>query len=159
MVGFDTFTGFPSISDADRSGLPDRKSGHLQDGGLPALGGLEDIRQAVEVFDANRFLNHFPKVDIVEGDFLETGPRYLEDHPHLVVSCLYLDFDIFEPTRLALELFLPRVPRGGVIVFDELNDEAWPGETLAVLGTTGISDLRIRRFPFEPRISYAVVGD
>jgi len=96
---------------------------------------------------------------VVRGDFAVTGPKYLEDHPHLVISCLYLDFDIYQPTKLALELFLSRVPKGGVIVFDELNEEAFPGETIAVMETMSLNDLRIRRFDFEPRISYAVLGD
>ena len=98
------------------------------------------------------------KVDVVPGDFAETSRQYLRDHPHLVVSCLYLDFDIYAPTKLAIELFVPRIPKGGVIVFDELNEEAFPGETLAVMEQFKLADLRVRRFPFEPRISYAVVG-
>jgi hypothetical protein len=98
-------------------------------------------------------------VDLVQGDFNETSTRYLEDHPHLVISCLYLDFDIYTPTKIAIERFLPRIPKGGIVVFDELNEEAFPGETIAVMETLELSKLRVRRFPFEPRISYAVIGD
>ena len=140
-------------------GLVDRRSGHLKEHGFAAAGAHEDILRAVELFDMTRFLNHFPKIDVVSGDFSDTGPAYLADHPHLVISCLYLDFDIYQPTRLALELFLPRIPKGGVIVFDELNEEGFPGETTAVLETVPLSELRVRRFDFEPRISYAVVGE
>jgi hypothetical protein len=96
---------------------------------------------------------------VVPGDFAETGPRYLTQHPYLVVSCLYLDFERYKPTRLALDIFLPRIPRGGLVVFDEHNEEALPGETLAVLDSTPLNELRIRPFPFEPRISQVVVGD
>jgi nucleoside-diphosphate-sugar epimerase len=32
---------------------------------------------------------------------------------------------------LAIERFFSRIPKGGVVVFDELNEEAFPGETLA----------------------------
>ena len=46
---------------------------------------------------------------------------------------LYLDFDIYEPTLTALENFLPRMPKGSVIAFDELNNPDWPGETMAFL--------------------------
>lgn len=159
VIGFDTFSGFPGIEEADRAGLPDRKSGSLKDGGFAADGAYEDVLRAIELFDGNRFLNHIPKLDVVPGDFAQTGPLYLTQHPHLIVSCLYLDFDLYKPTRLALEIFLPRVPRGGVVVFDELNEEAFPGETLAVLETASLNGLRIRRFPFEPRISYAVMGE
>ena len=116
------------------------------------------MQRAIDVFNQNRFLNHFPKVELVEGDFAVTSRKYLQDHPHLVVSCLYLDFDIYAPTKIALELFLPRMPKGSVLVFDELNEEAFPGETVAVMESLPLSSLRVQRFPFEPRISYAVIG-
>jgi hypothetical protein len=158
IIGFDTFTGFPQIAEEDLRGKSDRKSAHLKQGGFAAPDALADLRRAIEVFNQNRFLNHFPKVDVIAGDFAETGRRYLADHPHLVVSCLYLDFDIYAPTKLALEMFAPRVPKGGVIVFDELNEEAFPGETAAVMEYFKLADLRVQRFPFDPRISYVVVG-
>ena len=159
IIGFDTFSGFPALSEEDTAGLPDRKSTHLKVGGFSAEHAYDDLLQAINVFDMNRFLNHFPKVQVIKGDFEETSKKFLEDHPHLLVSCLYLDFDIYSPTKTAIEQFFHRIPKGGVVVFDELNEEAFPGETVAVLETIGISNLRIRRFPFEPRISYAVVGE
>jgi len=159
IIGFDTFAGFPDVADEDLKGLPERKSAHLKKGGFAVTSAYEDLLRAIQLFDQNRYLNHFPKVDVVKGDFTKTCHQYLEDHPHLVISCLYLDFDIYAPTKVAIECFEKRIPKGGVIVFDELNEEAFPGETTAVMETLGVSNLRIRRFPFEPRISYAVVGD
>lgn len=159
IIGFDTFSGFPAISRADTQGRKERKSSQLKKHGFSAGSSYEDLLEAVSIFDRNRFLNHFPKVQIVQGDFSVTSRKYLADHPHLTISCLYLDFDLYAPTRLALELFAPRVPRGGIIVFDELNEEAFPGETIAVMETLKLSNLRLKRFPFEPRISYAVIGE
>ena len=159
VIGFDTFAGFPRIDEADLQGRPERKSAHLKPQGFAADGAYEDLLRAVELYDISRYLNHFPKVDVVRGDFAETAPAYLRDFPHLVVSCLYLDFDIYEPTKTALQHFLPRMPRGAVLVFDELNEEAFPGETIAVMEMLDLAKLRIRRFDFEPRISYAVIGD
>ncbi|TAE23153.1 MAG: class I SAM-dependent methyltransferase [Candidatus Kapaibacterium sp.] len=159
IIGFDTFDGFPSIAEEDLQGLQERKSGHLHEGGFRVQGAYEDLQRAIELYDMNRFLNHFPKVQLVKGDFAKTSKQFLLDHPHLIVSCLYLDFDIYEPTRIALEQFAPRVPKGGIIVFDELNEEAFPGETTAVLEKFNLSTLAVRRFPFEPRISYVVVGE
>lgn len=159
VIGFDTFDGFPEIAEEDLKGLPERKSLHLKKHGFAAQSAYDDILEAVAIFDQSRFLNHFPKVDVVRGDFNVTGPGYLVDHPHLIVSLLYLDFDIYAPTKKALEVFLPRVPKGGIVVFDELNEEAFPGETLAVMEHLELNSLRIRRFDFEPRISYAIIGD
>lgn len=159
IIGFDTFGGFPEITKEDTQGRKDRKSTQLKKQGFAAPAAYEDLLRAIRIFDLNRFLNHFPKVEIVKGDFAVTSKKYLKDHPHLIISCLYLDFDLYAPTKLAIELFVERIPKGGLIVFDELNEEAFPGETTAVIETLKLSNLRIKRFPFEPRISYAVIGD
>lgn len=159
IIGFDSFEGFPSIDEKDLAGLADRKSAHLKQGGFAAPDAYQDLLEAVAVYDQSRYLNHFPKVNLVKGDFNVTAPQFLADHPHLVVSCLYLDFDIYAPTKTALELFLPRMPKGGVVVFDELNEEAFPGETIAVMEALPLNSLKVRRFDFEPRISYAVIGE
>jgi hypothetical protein len=159
IIGFDTFSGFPEIHSRDLEGLQERKSGHLKKGGFAVPGTYEDLLRAIEVFNHNRFLNHFPKVHLVKGPFEETVDKFLEDYPHLVISCLYLDFDIYQPTKLAIEKFFNRIPKGGVVVFDELNEESFPGETLAVMEKLKLSELRIKRFTFEPRISYSVIGD
>jgi len=159
VIGFDTFTGFPDVSEEDRQGIAETKSAHLKVGGFAAPQAYEDLLESIRLFDMNRFLNHFPKVQVVRGDFGETSQQFLEEHPHLIVSCLYLDFDIYLPTKIAIERFYSRIPKGGVVVFDELNEPAFPGETLAVMEQLDIQSLRVRRFPFEPRISYAVIGD
>jgi hypothetical protein len=159
IIGFDSFTGFPSIAKADTQGRPERKSAHLKQHGFAAHDAFEDIVRAIELYDISRFLNHFPKVQVIKGDFEQTVKQFLLDYPHLVVSCLYLDFDIYKPTRIALENLLPRMPKGAVLVFDELNEEAFPGETTAVMEMVDLNSLRVRRFDFEPRISYAVIGD
>jgi len=158
IIGFDTFSGFPDVSKEDTQGLS-KKSAHLKKGGFATPSSYEDLLQCIEIFNMNRFLNHFPKIEIIKGDFSETSKKYLQDHPHLVVSCLYLDFDIYTPTKVAIERFLPLIPKGGVVVFDELNDDTFPGETVAVKEALELSKLRIRRFSFEPRISYAIIGD
>ena len=50
-------------------------------------------------------------------------PQYIENNKHLLVSLLYLDFDIYEPTVTALNNFLPRMSKGSVIAFDEINNK------------------------------------
>lgn len=153
VVGFDTFAGFPSIDpDLDTpSGLP-----YSHRGGL-ATHAEGDLKEAIRLFDLNRPLGHIPRVELVVGDATETMPQYVEDNQHLVVAMLYLDFDLYEPTKVALETFVPRMPRGGIIAFDELAQKAWPGETRAVFDTVGIRALRIERFEFTPQLSFAVL--
>jgi hypothetical protein len=106
----------------------------------------------------NRFIGHVPKVELVRGDSVKTIPQYLRQNPHLIVSLLYLDFDIYEPTRAALKHFLPRMPKGAVVAFDELNLKDWPGESIAVLESLNLKDYRIERLPFGSVISFAQIG-
>ena len=46
---------------------------------------------------------------------------------------LFIDLDLYEPTKFALEQFLPRMHKGSIIAFDELDNPQWPGETLFFL--------------------------
>lgn len=152
IIGFDTFSGFTSISEEDATGQSD----FMKAGGL-AVDSYEDLLECIELFDMNRALSHIPKVSLVRGDIVSTAPRFLEEHPHTVVSLMYLDVDVFEPTRAALEVFLPRMPKGAVLAFDEVNSPMWPGETLALLSSVGLRNLRLERCPFDTVLSYAVL--
>lgn len=154
VFGFDTFGGFPSVHEKDAS----TDNTHLKVGGLAAPVAKE-IQRDLANFDSVRPLGHIPKTYLVEGDACTTIPTFLQQQPHLVCALLYLDFDLYEPTKIAIETFLPRMPRGAVIAFDELNIAQWPGETQAVLDTIGLRRLRLERLPFQPQISFAVLED
>lgn len=152
IIGFDTFSGFPEISRFDK----DSESEFVHKGGL-AVSTYEDLKSSISLYDSNRFISHIPKVELIKGDATRTIPKYLKENPHTVISLLYLDFDIYKPTKVALESFVPRMPKGAVIVFDELNNKFWRGETKAVLDTMNLRDLKIERFSFNSYMSYAVL--
>lgn len=153
VVGFDTFSGVASVDDADtRTGT----SSHLRGGAL-AGSSLKELRESVELFDTNRPLAHIRKIELVPGDIRQTAPEYLAANPHLVVSLLYLDLDLHAPTLAALKTFVPRMPKGALIVFDELNTSTFPGETIAVDEALGLRNLRIERFAIDPYVSYCVL--
>jgi len=152
IIGFDTFAGFETVSEKDSTGT----AFHGKKGGL-SIDSYDDLKESIRLFDKGRFLNHIEKVKLVKGDVKETLPRFLEDNPHLVVSLLWLDFDIYEPTLVALKHLVDRIPKGGIIAFDELNHEVWPGETIAVREVLGLNTLRIERFPFGGTLSYAIM--
>jgi len=153
VAGFDTFTGFPKVHSKDRG----RKSlSYLKKHAL-ATNAYEDLQECVRLYDLNRPIGHIPRVELVVGNACRTIPKYLKANPHLVVAMLYLDFDLYEPTLVALKTFLPRMPKGSVLAFDELGQAPWPGETLAVLEAVGLRNLNIRRFPFASALSYAIL--
>ena len=76
----------------------------------------------------------------------------------MLVALLFIDFDINEPAKTALKNFVPRMSKGSIIAFDQVNNDGWPGETLALIEE--IQDLRkykIEKFHFESNISYIVL--
>jgi len=83
-------------------------------------------------------------------------PEYIENNPHLLISLLYLDFDIYAPTKVALEALLSRVVKGGVVAFDELNCKEFAGETIALLETLPLDNVKLQRLPTDPYISYFI---
>lgn len=153
IIGFDTFSGFPSLDEKDTQG---GDSSHFKIGGL-AGSPKEDVQRAVELYDLNRPLKHIPKVELVEGDIKNSAPAYLNDNPHMLVSLLYLDVDLYEPTKILIDTFLPRMPKGAVIAFDELNAKMFPGETLAMLETLEVNKISVNRFSFDSYVSYAII--
>ena len=150
VIGFDTFQGFPGMSRQDTA---TGTSVHLRKGGLASCAGIRDeIEQLVALHDRNRPLGHLPKVELVPGDACRTIPKYVKSHPHLLISLLYLDFDLYDVTKVALRQFYPRIPKGGIIAFDELNCPEYPGETQALLDTLGA--VRLERLPYDPHIAF-----
>jgi Macrocin-O-methyltransferase (TylF) len=152
IYGFDSFSGFPGVSEKDMSA----DSQHVKQGDLYA-DSHDEILELAAIHDSTRFLGHIPKVKLVRGDATQTIPAFVADNPHLLVSLLFLDFDLYEPTKVAIENFLPRMPKGSIIAFDELDNPLWPGETLAMLESVGANRLKIERLDFDPYIGFAVV--
>lgn len=151
IYGFDTFAGFPNHSPEDANPIASPEIGSL------FADSYEELLELIAEYDRDRFLGHIDKVHLIKGDAIETAPQFLKEHPHLVVSLLFLDLDLYEPTKAAISHFLPRMPRGAVLAFDELDNPMWPGETLGLIDALGIKDLRLQRFEWDPYIAYAVL--
>lgn len=128
IFGFDTFSGFPSLSEIDKENVAgvNHEKGYLS---APDI--YEDLLKCINLYDQNRFKSQFPKIHIIKGDFMKTCENYLK-YRHVIPALLYLNFDIYGPIKKALEIFLPRMPKGSIIAFDEANDSTWPGETTAI---------------------------
>lgn len=151
IYGFDSFEGFPTVHAKDQSSYQKTRPGEF------AAENYEEILQLIQEYDKDRFLGHFEKVRLIRGDMTQTIPEFIKANQHLVVSLLFLDCDLLEPTRAALQHFLPRMPKGALLVFDELDNPIWPGETLALLETCGVRNLKLQRLEWDPYISFAAL--
>jgi hypothetical protein len=156
VVGFDTFSGFPTVAAEDNQTQYENEQ--RQVGGFDTgYDVYQELNLLKSVYDDNRFLNQFDKVKLVVGDVAQTLPQFLADNPHFLVSMLVCDFDLYEPTKIMLEHLVPRMPEGAVLVFDEVNNANWPGETTAMLESFVGKRLKLKQFPFDPNIAYAVM--
>ncbi|MEY4503777.1 MAG: hypothetical protein RL154_69 [Pseudomonadota bacterium] len=154
IVGFDTFDGFPEVDEKDIGSCDEI----ISKGSLAVEAKMkEDIERSISLHDKTRFLGHMKKTRLIQGDILETLPKFLEENRHITVSLLHIDVDIYAPTKCILENILPKMPKGAVILFDEVNMKIFPGETIAICETIGINNLKLNRFDFCPNISYAIL--
>lgn len=153
IIGFDTFEGFPSVTDNDR------RSDYVDTGGYSVTPGYESYLQAVLTYHEQESpIGHMKKHELVTGDAPDKLREYLAKHKETIVAFAYFDFDIYEPTKECLSIISKHLTRGAVVAFDELNHPLFPGETVALQETVGISNCRLMRSPLNPTIAYFVVG-
>ncbi len=152
IVGFDTFSGFPSVSKKD--GADEVAS----QGAYGVSEGYENYLDSVLSYhESESPLSHIKKYELVKGDAVLTLEKYLQEHPETIIAMAYFDFDIYEPTKKCLELIKPHITKGTVIGFDQLNCPFFPGETLALKEVFGLDKYAIRRSPQNPAPSYIVI--
>lgn len=152
IYGFDTFEGFPDV--------------HEKDGGVSRPGDLktlvsyeEKLEQILTAIEAFSPLSHMKKYSLIKGDAGETINDWLDEHPHALISMAILDMDLYEPTKKVLEKIIPRLTKGSMIVFDELNCSAFPGETRALDEVFGLNNVKLYRSKFQPYCAYMIYGE
>ncbi len=152
IVGFDTFSGFPRVMKEDGNSLLMKK------GNISVTKNYEAyLEQVLNYHESISPLAHIKKFEIVKGDAVFEVDKYLNDHTETIVALAYFDFDIYEPTKICLELIKPRLVKGSLLAFDELNDHDSPGETIALQEVFGLNNIKLKRYPYTSRTSYFVV--
>lgn len=155
IVGFDTFTGFPDLSDVDqvspsaavgRFAVPDDEVDHL--------------RAVLDAHEASDPVSHVRRTFVVQGDVRETVPRYLEENPETIIGMAFFDLDLYEPTRELLLAIRPHLVKGSILAFDELGHPRWPGVTRALRETLGLDASTLHQLPFrEQPVIYMKWGE
>src|SRR3989344_8467746 len=108
LIGFDTFGNFPQTNYEEDKKYRDN---------LVKVSGEQSIskEQLLEILK-NKGVDK--NVELIEGDAVKTVPKYLKENPHLKISLLNLDTDIYEPAVVILKYFWPRIVKGGVLIAD-----------------------------------------
>ena len=150
IYGFDTFEGLKNVTPTDG-----RLAG---EGDYSVHQGFEEtLEEILSILEADSPVSHVKKFELIKGDATVTIDEWLDNNPHAIISMAIFDMDIYEPTKVVLEKIMPRLTKGSVLVFDELNYAAFPGETVAVQEVLGLNNIRLQRTPLQAHCSWAVI--
>lgn len=126
ILGFDTFSGYTSIS------RKDGEAKQIFEGNLNTFRGYSTrLKNLLKVREELSVNSHISKFEIFEGPVEDTLQTYLDKNPQTIFSLVHLDFNLYEPTRHVLECLSAHIIQGTIFVFDELCCPALPGETIA----------------------------
>lgn len=144
IIGFDIFGDFPeAVFEEDKA----KRDAFVKETNGGRSISYEEINQLLELQGLNK------NIDIIKGDILVTLDGYLEKNPHLKISLLHIDVDLYEPTKLILEKLYEKVTKGGIIIFDDYG--AFSGANKAV-DDFFENNVFIKKLPFSNAISYIV---
>lgn len=154
IVGFDTFTGYPSPSAEDPA------TAHLESGTY-AVGEdyLEHLTGVLEAHEEEGPSPGVRKFGLVRGRIEETLPAYLRDHRATFVALAYVDLQTYEGTKAALEAIKPRLLPGSVLAMDELTYDDYAGEAQAFREVFGQRGYSIRNSQFLPDRCIVTITD
>jgi hypothetical protein len=150
VIGFDTFAGLRGPAAEDGTGIDEGSFG------VPA-GYVEHLEEVLRCHEREKPFPHVPTFEVHRGDAPRELERFLAASPEAVFALAYFDMDLYEPTLACLRLVLPRLVRGSVVAFDELVHPRYPGETIALAESLGLTAHRLRRVRGRAYPSYLVV--
>lgn len=152
IYGFDTFEGFSTI---------DSKDGDFAEiGDYRSLPNYENtLEEILSIHEGLHAISHIKKFELIKGDASQTIDAWLEKNPHAIVSMAIFDMDVYKPTKDVLEKIIPRLVKGSLLVFDEVNCPQLPGETLALQEVLGLNNIRLKRHPLQSYCAWGVFGE
>lgn len=144
VIGFDIFGDFP---EAKYEGDKQRRDDFVEETNGGKSISLEEMKELLDKQALSK------NVELIKGDILVTLKNYLEKNPHLKVSLLHIDVDLYEPVKEILEQLYDRVSTGGIIILDDYGTFA--GTNKAVDDFFN-NKAEVKKLPFSNTISYIV---
>ena len=74
IIGFDTFQGFPDVTEIDANSNPLAKKGMFSE--TKDYEVFNEMKEVIQEYDENRFLNNKHKIELIQGDANLTIPQY-----------------------------------------------------------------------------------
>ena len=155
IIGFDTFSGFPSVSSVDKK----TKFNEVTNvGEFATTSNYEKYLQNLMDYHATEtHAHHLKRHKIIKGDASKTIKKYLKDNPQTVIALAYFDVDLYKPTKDCLLAIEPYLTKGSVIGFDEPNTDSFPGETIAIREVFGSTKYKLYTSKFSAGSGYLII--
>lgn len=154
IIGFDTFSGFPSTSRQDNKG----NSKLAKKGGFSTSKNYESyLSKLLDYHASESQASHIKRHEIVKGDATKTINKYLKSNQQTLISLAYFDMDIYKPTKLCLKAIKPHLTKGSIIGFDEPNSKDFPGETIAIKEVFGNINFKLYQSKLSAGSCYMVI--
>lgn len=143
IIGFDTFDSFPETQyESDKQ--PRKR--FVEGAGLRSIG-RSDLTKVLR----NKKIKNY---HLIKGDICTTLPNYVKRNPHLKISVLNLDTDIYEPSVTVLNCLWNHIVKGGVLILDDYG--VFPGETKAVDDFFSDKNIQIKKYNFSKTPCYII---
>ena len=136
IIGFDMFGEFPDTKKVSSDKQFIQKWNEMF---------KEEFITPEEIYESLN-LKNIENVELIKGDIHKTLPEYISKNKHLRISLLHIDTDVYEPSKLGLEMLYDLVVPNGLIIFDDYG--IIEGETLAVDEFIADKKQILRKFPF-----------
>jgi len=154
IIGFDTFSGFPSVSKHEKKG--NKKISTV--GSFSTTKLYEDVLSKILEYHAFESpADHIKRHDLVKGDASKTIKNYLKKNSQTLIALAYFDMDIYKPTKDCLKAIIPYLTKGSIIGFDEPNSKDFPGETLAIKEVFGNLNFKMMQSKFSAGSGYIII--
>lgn len=152
IIGFDTFSGF--TGDLTKY---EKKAGWKKNDYSTIQNYENYLNKIIKYEEDDAPINHLKKFELIKGDASSTVKKYLKKHKQTIIALAIFDMDVYKPTKNVLEAIKNRLYKGSILVFDEINHPDFPGETIALLESLGIRNLKLKNFHGETFSSYVVL--
>ena len=153
IVGFDTFSGFPSSSISS-----DEKKEGWKVNDLSTVDNIQEVvDKCLTSHQAFSAMKHMDRHEFVRGDVVKTLPAWLEKNEHETIAMCIFDMDLGIPTSEALKSIMPRCQKGTILVFDEYSHPRFREEGVAArkhLDTMKIKPIKSALLPYT---SYVIL--
>lgn len=91
---------------------------------------------------------------LIKGDVLTTLPIFIRKNKNLQISLINLDLDLYEPSKIVLEILYPRLSKNGIIILD--NYKTFYGETKAVNEFCKKHKIKLQKFKLSSKETFII---